>query len=329
MYSFNEIIGNENIIKNLKNSIKNNKVSHFYIIDGKEKTGKELIAKSFAKLLLCENSDIEPCLKCSSCLSFDTNNNPDFFFIDGSKKNIGVSEIRDNIINNIKTKPFKYKYKVFILKDAHKMTIQAQNAILKTVEDPPSFAIFIMLSKNHKIFLPTIISRSVLFRIKPLSKEDIEGYLLKQGISQTMVRFYFAYSFGSLGRALEIINDNSFNELREEILKDIEKFEDINLINLYKLIEKYENKKDDIDRILDIYLMVYRDALILKNTNNFNKLIQKDIDKLIQNLSKLSIKNLLGKIENILKTKQYLKQNINYNMSIENLFFKLKEKDND
>lgn len=329
MYNFDEIVGNEKIIKNLKNAIKNKTQAHFYIIDGREKSGKELIAKTFSKALLCEDEENKPCNKCSSCITFDTGNNPDFFFIDSDKKNIGVSEIRENIIKNISTKPFKYNYKIFVIKNAHTMTIQAQNAILKTVEEPPSFAIFIMLSQNYNSFLSTIISRSILLKIKPLPQNIIAKYLLDMGINQTLVDFYSVYSSGSIGKALDIVNDENVIRRRNDVLSDIEKLDYIDLIQMYKLIEKYEEKKEDIENILDIYLLTYRDSLIFKNTHSFDKVIQKDIDTIIKDIANMSVKNLINKIEAILKTKLYLKQNANFSMSIESLFLKLKEKDND
>lgn len=326
MYEFENIVGNKNIINSLVKANENDTVYHSYILDGKEKTGKQLIAKTFAKLLLCENNKTTPCLKCSSCISFDNGNNPDFFFVDNNKKSLGVSDVRDNIIKNIETKPFKYKYKVFVIKDAHNMTIQAQNAILKTIEEPPKFAIFILLSKNYNSFLPTILSRCILFKIKPLSSNIIEKFLLSKGISSSMSTFYATYSRGSIGRALDIAYSEEFINFRQNIINDIEKLNSLDLIQMYKLINKYENIKENINDILDIYLLVYRDSLILKKTNNVEKVIQKDVINIIKDISNMSTKNLINKIEALLKAKLYLEQNSNFNMTIETLFLKLKEK---
>ena len=326
MYRFENIVGNDKIIKSLKNSSINDTVSHAYILDGKEKTGKQLISKTFAKLLLCENNKNEPCLKCSSCISFESGNNPDFFFIDGNKKKLGVSDIRENILKNIETKPFKYKYKVFIIKDAHNMTIQAQNAILKTIEEPPKFAIFLILSKNHNSFLLTILSRCILFKIKPLSPNIIENFLISKNINENMAKFYAIYSRGSIGKALEIAYSEKFIAFRQDIINDVNKLDELDLIQLYNLIDKYDNIKENINEILDIYLLVYRDSLIFKQTNNFKNIIQKDITNCIQKISHMSIKNLTNKIDAILKTKLSLEQNANFNMTMECLFFKLKEK---
>ncbi|WP_317367635.1 DNA polymerase III subunit [uncultured Tyzzerella sp.] len=326
MYKFENIVGNENILSSLIKSSENNTVSHAYILDGKEKTGKQLISKTFAKLLLCENSKSSPCLKCSSCVSFESGNNPDFFFIESNKKSLGVSDIRENIIKNLETKPFKYKYKVFIIKNADSMTIQAQNAILKTIEEPPKFAVFILLSKNYNGFLPTILSRCILFKIKPLSPKIIEKFLINKNISDNIAKFYSVYARGSIGKALDIAYSKTFISFRQDIISDIEKLDNLDLIQMYSLIKKYENIKENIDQILDIYLLVYRDSLIFKQTNNFDKVIQKDIKICIENISCMTTKNLVLKIEALLKAKLYLEQNSNFNMTMECLFLKLKEK---
>ncbi len=327
MYTFKEIIGNEKILNSFKKSIQNNKISHAYILDGKEKTGKTLIAKSFAKLLLCENSGLEPCLTCTSCISFDTDNNPDFFFIDTEKKSIGVDDIREKVIKNIETKPFKYKYKVFIIKNAQNMTIQAQNAILKTIEEPPSFAIFIFLTKNYNSFLPTILSRCILFKIKPLSPALIENYLINKGINSNIARFYSAYSRGSIGKALEIAYSENFITFRQDIIQDIERLENLNQHNIteiYNIVNKYENMKDSINEILNIYLLTYRDSLIYKQTNNTKSIIQKDIENHIKKIANNPSKKLINNIDFILKAKLNLEQNSNFNMTIECLLLDIK-----
>lgn len=330
MYEFSKILGNENIIKNLKNAIKNNTVSHSYIFDGAEKTGKETIAKTFAKLLQCEENGEkkEPCGRCSSCLSFDNGNNPDVIYIKGDKKKLGIEEIREKVIKNTETKPFKHKYKIFIIKNAHTMTIQAQNAILKTIEEPPKFAIFLLLSNNYSLFLPTILSRCILFKIKPLKPNLIEKYLneTNEEIDKINIPIYVAYSEGSIGKAMKMATSKEFLELRNNIINEIKELDEKDLISMYKTIEKIENYKEDIQTVLDIFLLTYRDCIIYNQTKSLKNIIQKDIEFTIKNISKMSIKNLIGKIDAILKAKLYLKQNANFNMTMECLLLKLKEK---
>ncbi len=329
MYEFNKIVGNKNIINNLKNSIKNNLIFHCYIIDGAKKSGKKMIAKTFAKALLCkQNKGGNPCLKCNSCLAFENNNNPDVIYIYSEKKSLGIQEIRENVIKNIEIKPFG-KYKIFIIYDAHTMTIQAQNAILKTIEAPPKFVVFLLISQNYNQFLQTILSRAILLKIRPLPLNLIQDYLYSLNIPKDNVPLYTSYSEGSIGRALDILQSESFLTMRESIIQEIKDFESKSLLNIYKMITFFENYKQNIQEVLDILLLIYRDSLIYKHTNDNKNIIQKDIEHMIRDISNMSVKNLSNKIDNILNTKLYLKQNANFNLALESLFLKLKEKYND
>lgn len=326
MYNFDDIVGNEKIIANLKSTIINGNVNHSYIINGPEKSGKKLIAKSFSMLLMCENSNKKPCLKCTSCKSFISNNNPDLFFIKAKNKNILIEDIREKVIKNVKTKAFKYKYKIFIIDSADTMTIQAQNSILKTIEEPLPNIIFILITKNYKRLLSTILSRCIIFKMKPISPKIIEKYLENKNVDAIKASIFASYAQGSLGVAISLSTSNEFVELREDIIQDIDKLDDLDLIQMYKFIDKLDKKREEIDIILNIFLITYRDALIFKKIGNEKNLIQKDIKKLIIKLSKLSQKNLLNKIDTITNTKKYLNENANLYITMECLFLKLKEK---
>lgn len=326
MYSFDEILGNEKIIKTLKNSVINGTLSHSYILDGNEKMGKKSIAFAFSKLLLCERKGESPCEECSSCKSFNTKNNPDFFFIKPEKNKINVSQIRDNVIKNIETKPFKYKYKVFVIDKAHDMTVQAQNAILKSIEEPPDFAIFILLSQNYNSFLPTILSRCILFKIKPITTQKIEEFLKKCDVDSEKANAYAVFSKGSIGLSLELLKDASFIDFRKQATNDIEKLDKMNLLEMYEYIKRLEDDKKNIGKVIDMFLFAYRDALVFKEIGDGEVMIQKDTAYISKDIAKSSTKNIIEKIQKLLDTKVYLEQNANFNMAMECLFLKLKEK---
>lgn len=353
--AFQNIIENKDTIRYLKNSILNNKVSHSYIFDGYSKTAKESIAREFARLLLCENNGSIINCKCTSCIGMKSNSNPDFFLIEPKTDIFTIVEVKDKILKNMETKPFKYKYKVFIIKNAHTMNLQAQNALLKTIEEPPLFAIFILLSRDYTKLLPTILSRCMLFKMELLPSLEIERYLINKGIKKENATIFSSYSKGSLGRAIELaelsnknftlenredlsqtVTINKFFELKAYILNDISVLEDITLIEMYDLIEKYEKlNKDNKDKnkniildILDIYMMVYRDSLIYKQISDTKYLTQKDKEYLIliRNISSKSVLNITKKIKAIIDAKNQLEKNINYSMVMECLFIKLKTK---
>ncbi|MFI3231009.1 MAG: hypothetical protein R3Y29_05620 [bacterium] len=358
IFAFDNIIGNQTTIKYFKNLYKNNSIAHAYILDGYEKTGKEVIAKELSRLLLCQNHGAIKNCNCSSCMGILNDSNPDFFIIKSKKSSISVDDIREQILKNLETKPFKFKYKIFIIKNAETMTIQAQNALLKTIEEPPNFAIFILLSRNYQDFLPTILSRCMLFKIECLNQKQIFNYLIQNGLEKEKAMLFTNYSQGSLGKALELSRLSGFLEFKQSIIEDMYKLhetENLNISYVYTLVEKYEklknnnsskisksnkssknsknsknsNDKDkfiaDITDILDIYLLVYRDSLILKQSKDLKYVIQKDVIELLEKLSLFSVLSLATKIDALLDAKNQLEKNANFNMVMECLFVKISE----
>ena len=163
MPSFEEIIGHKQMIEHLKNAIQLEKVSHAYIFEGEKGCGKKTVSEAFAAALQCEHQKegTDACGTCRSCRQAANKNHPDIIHIIHEKPNsIGVEEIREQVVNDIQIKPYSSKYKIYIISEAEKLTAQAQNALLKTIEEPPSYGIIILLTNNASVLLPTILSRS-------------------------------------------------------------------------------------------------------------------------------------------------------------------------
>lgn len=330
MYTFDDIYGNEQILKNLKSAILNDKISHAYIIAGNEGSGKRLIANTFAKRLECENNDgYNPCCLCMSCKVFDSHNHPDIIYIRAEKnKTLGVNDIRDKILKIVDIKQYKYKYKIFIIENADKMTIQAQNALLKTLEEPPHYAVFILIAENIELFLSTIISRCVVFKIRPLSNKIVIDYL-KNISDDKKNELYAEYSQGSIGKALEIKNSENFIQMRENTINWFISIKNLKMIDLFELSKEFEIYKNDL-RFLDIAYMLYRDIYVAKTLNDENYIIQKDKKGIIFQQSKYeTLKSIAKKINIILNAKIQLSQNANFQLTIEVMLIKLKEIYND
>ncbi len=181
MASFNEIVGQEQIKEHLQGAIKQGKVSHAYIINGENRSGKEFIAKIFAEALLCENKGTDPCGECHSCRQAESMNHPDIIFVKHAHpSSVGIDDIRDGINNTVQIKPYSGPYKVYIVPETEKMTIQAQNALLKTLEEPPEYVVIILLSTSTDALLPTILSRCVTLNMKPVCDDDMRTFLMKE-----------------------------------------------------------------------------------------------------------------------------------------------------
>ena len=181
MAKFQNIIGQEQIKEHLQNALSTGKVSHAYIINGERFSGKEYIAKIFAMALQCERDGIEPCQECHSCRQALSDNQPDIIRVTHEKPgSIGVDDIRAQINGDIAIKPYSSPRKIYIVNEAEKMTVQAQNALLKTLEEPPAYAVILLLTTNVNAFLPTILSRCVVLNMKPVADEKVKKYLMEE-----------------------------------------------------------------------------------------------------------------------------------------------------
>ena len=189
MAGFKDIIGHEQIIEHLKNAISMGKVSHAYILNGPDLSGKMMIAEAFAMALQCENMDtmiaggrdVDGCMECRSCRQAADHNQPDIIYVTHEKpNNISVDEIRAQLNNDIAIKPYSSKYKIYIIDEAEKMNQQAQNALLKTIEEPPAYGVILLLTTNADSFLPTIRSRCITLNLKAVKDELIHKYLMEK-----------------------------------------------------------------------------------------------------------------------------------------------------
>ena len=197
MADFNAVAGHERIIKSLRESIKNDMTSHAYIFCGNKGSGRNLTAGAFAKTANCLSPiNGNACGKCPSCIQFESGNNPDVFYVKATKTiSISVDDIREQIVNEVKIKPYSYKRKIFIIDKADTMTSQAQNALLKTLEEPPKYVLIILIAENTENFLPTVLSRCVMMKFSPISVNLIKNYLINNcAMNEDDAAFYAEYS---------------------------------------------------------------------------------------------------------------------------------------
>ena len=169
MSSFINVVGHKNIIQYISSAVTSGKISHAYILNGDRGSGKKLMAKLFAMSLQCQNrkEDGDPCGQCQSCKQAVHGNQPDIIYVTHEKPNsISVDDIRTQVNNDIVIKPYGSPYKVYIIPEADLMTEQAQNALLKTVEEPPEYAVIMLLTENARALLPTVCSRCVMLRLR-------------------------------------------------------------------------------------------------------------------------------------------------------------------
>jgi len=320
MYEFKDIVGHEDIIAHIKNAYVTDKVSHAYIIEGDVGMGKKLLVNCYVKLLQCEDpKGDEPCNCCSSCVQIDSGNHPDVVYVKPTKKSgYGVSDIREQVVKDINIKPYRSKYKIYIISEADSMTVQAQNSLLKTIEEPPEYGMFFLLAENSKRFLQTILSRTVKMTLKPLNLQLIEEYLHKHyQMEASKSRMVSTFSRGNLGKALKLQDSESFTKQRNDMVKLLDIFinhEEYDIMDAVKLLEE---SKEQISEVLEILISLIRDILYYKETQLCEALIHKDLEVKIMELSgNAKPEKLVKLVKNSYVLTAQMRLNVNYSLAL-------------
>ena len=328
MAGYNEILGHENIIKQLKNAISGDKVSHAYILNGEDGAGKNVLAMAFAKALLCEKGMAEACNECHFCKQVESGNNPDLIYVTHEKPNsIGVEDVREQLVEDIQIKPYNGRYKVYIVDEAEKMTVQAQNAILKTIEEPPAYSVILFLTNNSEIFLPTIISRCILFNLRPLRESEIMEYLIaKFRIPEYEAKICASYAQGKLGRGIKLASSEEFAQIKDEVIKLVNNVYSYDIADLIEAVKHVSDYKISVNEYIDLLQMWYRDVLLFKVTKDPNSLIFADeINGIRKQASRSSYEGLERILYGLDVAKARLKANVNFELTIELMLLTIKE----
>lgn len=285
-----------------------------------------MIANTFAKALQCELKGwATPCGTCRSCAAFDHGNHPDVIYVRGEKKNLLVDDIREQILETVDLKPYQYEKKIYIIEKADTMNVQAQNALLKTLEEPPAHVIFLLLAERQEVFLQTILSRVVTMKLRPISEADVAAYLVQKAqLSQTDARVYAAYAQGRIGQALELMQDEDFRIMRESVLKTLQALPSMREADAYLLAKEWEIYKNDL-RFLDMIEVWYRDLLAAKSLREERYLIQRDQKEAIFRTAAEPSEKLAKKVQAVQRARKRLGQNANFRLTLEVLLMDLKE----
>ena len=328
MGSFKDVIGHKNIIGYIKNAVQEDKVSHAYILNGARGSGKKMLAVLFAETLLCEADGPEPCNKCHSCRQIDSGNHPDLIHAGpASLETIGVDVIRTKVNNDIMIKPYQGPYKIYIIDHADLMTEEAQNSLLKTIEEPPEYAVIFLLTENCEKLLPTITSRCVMLKLRNIKDTLIKKYLMENlEVPDYKADMCTAFAQGNIGRAVLLAKSEKFNEIREEavnLLKNIREMEFSALLEAVRHIHVY---KLEVEDYFDIIMIWYRDVLMYKATRDVDKIVFKElIPEIKERAKKSSYEGIELVLDGLDKAKARLRANVNFTLVMELLFLTIKE----
>ncbi len=358
MADFSDIIGQDQMKEHMQNALKTGKVSHAYIISGENGSGKAYIARIFAKALQCTNRETrneyeEACNQCPSCIKAASDSHPDIITITHEKPNsIGVDDIRQKLRDDVIIKPYESDHKIYIIPEGEKMTIAAQNALLKTLEEPPSYIVIIILTNNINAFLPTIISRCIVLPVKPVLDDEIKKYLMKeQRVVDYKAAICASFARGNVGKALDLASNERFINLKDSVVElvfkidtmeihsmmdrvhmllsppedepEIEEDEDDTESSGKKSKKKSKDKEkekdavkassgDPLEDFFDILSFLYRDILVYKATEDDVHLIFTDKISYIRSAIK---KYTYEDINNIIKSLETAKNRIRANVN--------------
>ncbi len=322
--STKNIVGNETIINNINNIIINNKLTNSYIIEGLKGSGKTLLGKYFAKALLCQDFDGDTCNQCVNCINFEKNNLTDVFYISAKKSALSIEEVRKEILDNVYIKPTSLDYKIFII-NADEITIQAQNSLLKTIEEPPSYAVFIFTTSKINTFLPTILSRCTLFKTQYIGSNLILEHLkTTTDIETHKLEVATNFETGSIGQAIDIATSTNFEVLRSNTLQYIKDVNSADVLGCINIAKACEPNKSNMDMFFNILLLLYRDLFVYKTTKNESLIFQKDIKNEIIEISEdIEVKKLSENFAYINEAINSYKLSNSFLLNLETLFLKL------
>jgi len=299
-----EIIGHKSIIDNFIKRVESDEISHAHIIVGENGIGKSNLANKFARNILGKSEDKDYI---------------DIINYRCKKSSFGVDDVRE-IVEEINKKPFEGDKKVIIICDGNKLTVQAQNALLKTIEEPPKGVFIILLCESLELILDTIKSRCQIYKLSPLSKDEVRLYIdniNNDGINEDEINAAIAYSEGIPGKAEAFLRDSSLKELRNtlvDLLFLLTKGNTRELLNFESKIVAYKDKKEDILNILASFI---RDIIIYKEIDEVTGLINGDKIESIKKIAiEMSYKKLNNIIDKIGEARKSLQSNSNFQLTI-------------
>lgn len=319
------ILGNEKIRHHLRESIIKQSISHAYILAGDNGIGKSKIAREFAMELICEKHI--GCGECPACRQFLADAYPDFFYMDAEgKESIGIDRIRENIVNDVSIRPYHGKVKIYIIDEADKMTVGAQNALLKTIEEPPEYVVILLLVRNMSLLLETIRSRCIKLLLSAVSNDRIKSWLVEKGTSEDVATVVASYSNGAPGIAKAMAESEDFAGMYNQNVEFLKKISEASINDILLFIEELKKRTGGFKDFINFLRLWYRDICILKLTKKTDNLVFIREEGIILRLSReYTLKKINSIIDLIDETETRLNSNVSGDTVMELLFIGLRK----
>lgn len=329
--NWNDVVGQRQLIDNLRNALKFNKISHAYLIQGERLSGKMMTADIFARALQCESEQGEkPCNQCRSCKQALNKNHPDIIYVEHEKPNvISVDNIRQQINGDIAIKPYSGARKIYIMDEAEKMNVQAQNALLKTLEEPPEYAVLLLLSTRAEAMLQTILSRCVVLNTRPVHENIIKDYLMRRvQVPDYRAAICASFARGNVGRAVELASNEEFDHMKSSVLSTMKNIASMEINQMAAEVKRITEEKFDTGDYLDLCFIWYRDVLLYKacgvHGDKSHIIFREDMTDIADAAKRYSYEGLERIIHAINNAKNRLNSNVNFDLTMELLFIDMK-----
>ncbi|MBP2078551.1 DNA polymerase III subunit delta' [Oceanobacillus polygoni] len=306
----------------ITNSIKKDRVSHAYLLQGERGTGKGAIALLIAKGLFCRNkSGVEPCNECNNCKRIDSRNHPDVHWIEPDGQSIKIEQVR-NLQKEFTYSGLESNQKVYVIKDADTLTVNAANRILKFLEEPSKETTAIMLTENSQSIIPTIRSRCQVIDLKPLHAASFQNRLIEQGMVENQAVLISALT-NNFDEAFRWSEDAWFAEARKLMVQLIEMFitkpEDVYLFIHSRWVVHFKERQEQ-EQGLDLLLLAFKDILYYHIGNEDMMVFFTSNDPLVEKAAmSFSQEHLVNSLNFVLQAKRKLKQNVQPTLVIEQL----------
>ncbi|MGI6107974.1 MAG: ATP-binding protein [Lachnospiraceae bacterium] len=326
MPGINSLIENQTVKEYFEHAFASGRISHSYIIGGEDGCGKMTLARAVAQTLLCESDGEKPCGTCSACIRAEAGTHPDIIYPSHEKPTVfGVDEVRSQIVDDCAIRPFDGKYKIYIVDEGEKLSAEAQNALLKTIEEPPEYVIIMILTENPDGLLDTIRSRSVTLRMSPVSPEAETEFLKKQGVPEDRIGMAVRFSQGNIGRAMRMAASDDFSTMTELILQMLRNADHLPFENLMEDITAIEkNYKLSVGDILSFIRLWFKDVLVFKAEGDPNLLVfQNEYLAISRMAKKMSYHGISHVLDQVTVTEDRLAANVNFSLSLELLWMSI------
>lgn len=328
MNGFKDVVGHQELIEYIQSAVRQKKVSHAYILNGERGSGKKMVAGLFAMTLQCEQGGVEPCGTCKSCRQAQSGNQPDIITVTHEKPgSISVEDIRTQVNGDIQIKPYSSPYKIYVIPEADLLTVQAQNALLKTIEEPPEYARIFLLTENADSLLATIRSRCVTLKFRNIPDARIKEYLMQRmRLPDYQAEICTAFAQGNLGKAILLATSESFHERKEAVIQLLTEIDRMQLPDLVGVIKEWNQHKQDITEYLDMITIWYRDVLLYKATEREEGMVFRgNLEEIREKAHTISYEGIEATLQAVEQARARLKANVNFDLVIELLLLTMKE----